>query len=68
MTRAIDTWGEVHRHRCEVRWCLREGLAWFEVYVKGVKKERGAVAARALWRDVKAQAAQGNDGGAARWV
>lgn len=58
---------EVHRHQCEVRWCLQKGFAWFESFAEKVKKERGAEAARALWQDVKAQYALGNRGEPGDW-
>jgi hypothetical protein len=58
---------ERFRHECEVRWCLTKGLQWFEQYAAKVKDARGDSAARALWVDVRAQAALGNTGRAGDW-
>ena len=63
----VDTNSEEHRHRCEVRWCLRNGRAWFDNYIKGVAEKRGRWAARRLYDDVKDQAALGNSGLDGRW-
>lgn len=65
---ATDTRSEQHRHRCEVRWCIQQGFAWFETYIKGVKSSRGARAAKQLWADVKAQSKAGNTGAPGEWV
>lgn len=58
---------ETHRHRCEVRWCLRQGLGWFEGYARKVKDARGEEAAKRLWQDVKKQASLGNVGAPGDW-
>ena len=47
--------------------CLAKGFTWFEGYVKGVRKIRGAAAARRLWDDVKAQHQLGNEGKPGDW-
>lgn len=59
---------ELHRHQCEVRWCITKGREWFESYVKGVKAARGATAAKRLWADVREQAAAGNTGARGQWM
>ncbi len=65
---------ERHRHRCEVRWCIRMGFEAFERWFKGgdgkpsLAKARSEEAARALWRDVKAQAGLGNAGRPGEWI
>ena len=58
---------ERFRHECEVRWCLTKGLQWFEQYAAKVKNARGEDSARALWADVKTQAALGNTGRPGDW-
>ena len=58
---------ELFRHQCEVRWCLTKGLQWFETYAQKVKAARGEEAARALWADVKTQAALGSTGRTGDW-
>jgi hypothetical protein len=58
---------EAYRHQCEVRWCLRQGRAWFGEYVAGVKQKRGEAAAKALWADVMRQAKLGNTGRPGDW-
>ena len=63
----IDTHSEQHRHRCEVRWCLLNGRAWFDNYIKGVAEKRGRVAAKRLYDDVRVQAAMGNTGRGNEW-
>lgn len=59
---------EWFRHQCEVRWCISQGLPWFEAYIKGVREHRGRPAAKRLWDDVKAQAAAGNTGATGVWI
>jgi hypothetical protein len=64
---------EVHRHRCEVRECLRKGQSWTLDKIKGsddrpgVLKRRGRAAAEKLWADYRAQAALGNTGEPGDW-
>ncbi len=59
---------EQHRHRTEVRWCLRQGRAWLDGYVKGVADKRGREAAQRLWTDVREQARAGNTGEPGMWI
>lgn len=68
MLHSADTASEEHRHRCEVRWCIRQGREWFDGYITEVAKERGKEAAQRLLRDVKAQARAGNTGTDGAWV
>jgi hypothetical protein len=58
---------ETERHRCEVRWCISRGSEWFGGYIKEVAKIRGKAAAQRLLRDVKEQAALGNEGATGDW-
>lgn len=58
---------EQHRHRCETRWCITQGAAWFTEYIKGVAKARGKEAAQQLLRDVKQQHQLGNTGSPGDW-
>lgn len=58
---------EQHRHRCEVRWCIRNGADWFKDYIKAVRQQRGQEAAQLLWDDVKHQARLGSRGGPGEW-
>jgi hypothetical protein len=58
---------EQHRHRCEVRWCIKNGRQWFDAYLPKVAKERGKDAAQRLLRDVKDQAVLGNTGKPGDW-
>jgi hypothetical protein len=65
----VDTYSEEHRHRCEVRWCIAKGFAWFQDYIAGVAKaRRSAEPAKRIWDDVKQQAAAGNKGLAGEWI
>ncbi len=70
----MNTSSEQHRHRCEVRWCLRQGREWFERYIKGDANTKSLAAARKsreaaqrLWDDVRTQAAAGNTGKPGQW-
>jgi hypothetical protein len=63
----IDTSSEEHRHRCEVRWCIKQGPRWFAGYLKEVEKARGHAAAMSLQHDVRKQAAAGNAGASGDW-
>lgn len=65
---SMDTSSEEYRHQCEVRWCLRQGFEWCLRYIRGVKQERGADAARRLWQDVRMQHALGNRGEPGCWL
>lgn len=58
---------EQHRHRCEVRWCIRSGFEWFKNYINGVRDKRGPAAAQRLWDDVKQQHQAGNAGAWGEW-
>ncbi|HSC06793.1 MAG TPA: hypothetical protein VLD59_08200 [Steroidobacteraceae bacterium] len=62
-----DTSSELYRHQCEVRWCISKGREFFDVYVRDVAAARGRAAAKALIRDVKAQASLGNTGEWSDW-
>lgn len=67
---------ERHRHRCEVRECIRMGFQAFREWFAGdpdrktpsVAKVRGEEAARRLWLDVKQQASLGNTGRPGEWI
>lgn len=59
---------EQHRHRCEVRWCIRQGPEWCRRYLAGVAERRGRDAARRLLRDIQEQARAGNDGTGEAWI
>ncbi len=59
---------ELHRHRCEVRWCIANGSAWFKGFIGGVAQARGQAAADKLRNDVRAQAALGNTGKRGQWI
>lgn len=65
---------ERHRHRCEVRWCIRMGFPAFKAWFDGadgkasLAKARSKEAAAQLWRDVKAQAGLGNAGRLGEWI
>lgn len=70
----LDTNSDEHRHREEVRWCIRQGAAWFKAWaagdpprVKSLSQARGALAAKRLVRDVIEQARRGNTGQAGEW-
>jgi hypothetical protein len=63
----IDTNSELHRHRCEVRWCLSRGREAFDAYKVKVAEKRGERAAERLIRDVNSQAAAGNRGKWGDW-
>lgn len=69
-----DTSIAEERHRCEVRWCIRQGAAWFKAWaagdpprVKSLSQARGEPAARRLVQAVIEQARLGNTGQPGEW-
>jgi hypothetical protein len=59
---------ETHRHRCEVRHCIRMGATAFKRYIDGIEKHRCKERTAALYRDVVDQAKKGNKGETGTWL
>jgi hypothetical protein len=59
---------ETHRHKCEVRHCIRMGATGFKRYIDGMDKTRGKERTSSLYRDVVDQAKRGNKGDPGAWL